>query len=311
MAIPGRDDPRRRVGAVVPVFAPPPSLPEAVARTLAQVDRLVLVVDEEQPEDAGTTRVVTDCESLGAVVVRQPRNTGIAAALNSGVAVLTASLGADDVLLTLDQDSRLPSDYVERMLTAFDAGPAADAGAGRRIGLVAPGDIPGIPTVAAGRRRPGARVVEPIQSGLMVLVSVFDQVGGLDESLFIDGVDTDFFLRCRAQGYDCAVVHGLRIEHTLGRPTSVGVGPLVVPLRVAAGFRYYYLTRNTLTLVRRHGLREPAWAIRTVIRLVRHLAMSSLVRSGRHERWVMARLGIKDGIRGVGGRLADRGRWSS
>jgi len=306
MAIPGRDDPRRRVGAVVPVFAPPPSLPEAVAETLAQVERLVLVVDEDLPEPETTTRVVSACEALGAVVVRQPRNTGIAAALNSGVAVLRTSLGADDVLLTLDQDSRLPGDFVKRMLSAFDTGAADDGQAGRRVGLVAPGAIPGIPMVAAGGR-PGGRMVEPIQSGLMVLVSVWEHVGGLDESLFIDGVDTDFFLRCRARGYDCAVVGGLRIEHTLGRPTTVGLGPLALHLRVAAGFRYYYLTRNTLTIVRRHGLREPAWAIRTMVRLVRHLALSTLVRSGRRERWAMAALGLKDGIRGVGGRLPERG----
>ena len=297
----------RRVGAVIPVFAPGPALVPTVAATLDQVDLVALVVDEGFPERRSTLRIVEECEALGALVVRQGANTGIAAALNAGVARLDESLGTDDLVLTLDQDSRLSDEYVVRLATALPGSGRRGPG-GRTVGLAAPETIPGIPM---SPRRPSwlpRPMVEPIQSGLLIRRSLLDEVGGFDEGLFIDGVDTDFFLRCREAGIDCAVVAGARLEHTLGQPFVARVGPISVPVTVARPFRYYYIVRNTLLLLGRHGRGEPVWAVRTVVKLLRHLVLSTVLAPGRSRRLAMALRGCRDGVRGVTGPMPSGGR---
>ena len=287
-----------RVAAVVPVFRPDLDLVEAVAGTRDQVTAVVLVCDEA-PAGARTETVLEACRDLGATVLRHDRNRGIAAALNTGIAHLRRTLlDAGDLVLTLDQDSVLPRGYVARLTQALHA---PGAGGRPRPGLAAPARVEGV----TGRH--GAR--EPIQSGLLVRRSVLDDLGGFDEGLFIDGVDTDFVLRARARGWSCVLVPGVGLRHRLGRRVHVRWGRVEVPVTVAADTRYYYLARNLLLLLRRHARREPAWAVRSVAVLVRHLLLTGVLVPGRRRRWLWLAAGLRDGVRGVRGPAPER--WSA
>lgn len=290
------------VAAVVTAFDPGPGLTAVVASVLGQV--AVVVVVDDGSRSAAADRALEACAALGCTIIRHGDNRGVAAALNSGVAqAISAHAGLTDVL-TLDQDSVVPAGYVRAALAARESAQRA----GLPVGMVAPEHVAGLPSRVASERGGSLVGVEPIQSGLLVPVEVLRSVGPFDESLFIDGVDSDFYLRCLDAGRLVVLARGTALGHRLGRahPVRFLGGPLVrrgvpVELTHAQPFRYYFLSRNRIALARTHGRRHPRWAAGQLLGLARHLVLVLALVPGRGERarWVLH--GIRDGLRGVRG----------
>ncbi len=285
------------VGAAIAAFRPGPELLTGVEAVLGQVAAVVVVVDEH-PVSEATREVLDRCRRAGADVVEHPANRGIGAALNTGFARLRELLPGLTDVLTLDQDSAVPEGHVAALLAAR----AAARAAGVHVGMVAPESVGSIVRLPGRRPRPdGVRLGgEPIQSGLLVPVEVLEQVSGFDESLFIDGVDTDFYLRARDLGFQCVLAPGIRLEHRLGQAITVGADR-ELPLLVASTFRYHYQWRNLVALLRRHARRHPAWAVLAVVRAVRHLAIVTVLTPGRVARLREAYAGLRAGMRGETG----------
>lgn len=285
------------VGAAIAAFRPGPELLTGVEAVRGQVGAVVVVVDEH-PVSPATRQFLDACQSAGAELVEHPANLGIGAALNTGVARLHELLPDLTDVLTLDQDSAVPQGYVAALL---DAGGTARA-AGVHVGMVAPDSVGSM--VRLPGRRPGPDGVrlrgEPIQSGLLVPVEVLDRVHGFDESLFIDGVDTDFYLRARDLGLHCVLATGTRLEHRLGQAIPIA-GDSGLPLLVASTFRYHYQWRNLVALLRRHARRHPRWAVLATVRAVRHLAIVTVLAPGRAARLRAASSGLRAGLRGETG----------
>ena len=287
------------VGATIAAFAPGPELVAGVEAVRGQVAAVVVVVDEHPVSDA-TREVVERCRTAGADVIEHPANRGIGAALNTGVARLHEQRGDLSDVLTLDQDSAVPEGYVATLVAAG----AAARTAGVAVGMVAPDSVGSMVRLPRLRSGPdGVRLGgEPIQSGLLVPVEVLQQTDGFDEALFIDGVDTDFYLRVRDLGRQCVVAPGTRLDHRLGQAITVGEDR-ELPLLVASTFRYHYQWRNLVVLLRRHGRRHPVWAVLAIVRAARHLAIVTLLAPGRRARLREASGGLRAGLRGeVGAR---------
>lgn len=307
------DRPRARdalvpVAAVVPLHRPGPDVADLVRSLAPQVAGRVVVVDDTgdpgDPDDSAPggdpvrEALLAGLEEAGALVVRHPRNAGIAAALTTGVGAVRERWPDTRSVLTVDQDSGLADDHVVRLLAAADAAAAA----GARPGLVGPAEVEGLPTRAARRPEPGAPAApgrEPVQSGLLVPLAVWDEVGGVDVGLVIDGVDSDLWLKVLDTGRVVVVAPGLRVAHRLGTGHRLRVGGRRLTLSVSAPFRSYYLVRNRLRLVARHGRRHPGWALGQLLGLARHLAVVLLLDpSGRRERVVAAGAGLRDALLG-------------
>ena len=159
----------------------------------------------------------------------------------------------------------------------------------------------------ASRRRGGVLFGrEPIQSGLLVPTAVLERLGGFADELFIDGVDSELYLHARAEGFTVVVAPGTRLGHRLGKAHALAGtgadgsarGPQLVH---AAPFRYYYIARNRITLVRRYVRSAPGWCVRAVAKDVRHQLIAGVLIPGRRERWAQTALGLRDGLRGVTG----------
>ncbi|GIG39634.1 glycosyltransferase [Cellulomonas phragmiteti] len=284
--------PLRGVAAVVSSYHPDARLTDLCTALAGQVD-LVVVVDDGTGDEADA--VLADCAAAGAVVVRHPRNRGIGAALGTGVAHADAAV-APAWYLTVDQDSALPGGYVDALLAAADGARAA----GLDVALVGPEHVEDVGSRVAGRRGDVLLSREPLQSGLLVAADLSPAPGGslLDADLFIDGVDTDLYLRARTTGRAVVAAAGAKLGHRLGTVAGGGRGPRLVH---AAPFRYYYIARNRVHLVRRYGRRAPGWAVGAVLRDVRHLAVTTLLVPGRRARWRATLRGAADGLRGIVG----------
>lgn len=286
-----------RVVAVVPVFDPGDDLVDLVRAIVPQVVLVILVDDGSTA--VGTAMMLARCTELGARVVRHEHNRGIAAALNTGVEAASAPDGPGaEAVLTLDQDSAVTPGFVGALLQAWGAALAAKV----RVGLVAPERVVGLPDQGRGRG-PGGVLVgrDPIQSGTLVPVETVRAVGPFDEALVIDGVDADFALRCLDAGLAVVIAPGLSLGHRLGARHEVRVGRRRLSLTRSAPSRYYYLARNRMVLLRRHGRRHPGWAAGQVVGLGGHLALVLTLVPDRQVKAREVARGIRDAARGVTG----------
>ncbi len=265
----------------------------------------VAVVDDGSTHGSG---VLADIERLGALVIRRRANEGIGAALNMGIeAVLERDSGLT-YIVTFDQDSEPPAGMLEKYEGARQA---ARAG-GLAVGSISPQSVSGS-RVLRGRGGHGYfEVAEPIQSALLVWRAALDAVGGFDEGLFIDGVDTDFYWRMRRAGFHAVAAPGVALEHSLGtrsearllgRPIQVSAQPL--HLMQSAPFRYYYIGRNRIHLLRRYFAVEPRWMLRGLALDLRHVIVVGLLGTERKQRLGYFVKGTVDGLRGRTGKAQD------
>lgn len=284
------------VAAVVTAFDPDSSLVTVCRSVVDQVDVLVVVDDGSAAPDE---TVFDACAALGATILRQPSNLGIGAALDVGVEHARSLVpGGRPAVLTLDQDSVVPDGYVAALVEALDRARRA----GVRTAMVGPSAATGIRS-AAGQDVGGVVFSrEPIQSGLLFPADALDELGLFDADLFIDGVDTEFYLRALRAGLRAVVAPDVSLEHRLGRRHEVSIAGRTVPLVHAATFRYYYIARNRVALVRRYGRAFPGWAAGTLVRDLRHLVIVTVAVPGRRARLRETVAGLRDGLRGVTGR---------
>jgi len=212
-------------------------LGENLSAVSPQVDRIVIVDNGSKNYPAITGL----CCKFPTDVIRNKENRGIAAALNQ-IASRATEYGAS-WLLTLDQDSvcseGLVADYENNV---------------------------GEPDVASMTCRitdrsfsykdSGKKYVDScITSGNYIELAEWKRLGGFDERLFIDRVDTDYCYRLRLDGKKILNVTSSGILHEVGTGTSEHslLGKHFVVFNHSA-FRVYYITRNQVYFARKHRL---------------------------------------------------------
>lgn len=259
---------RERVAVVISTFRPGP---EVVGRCTAIVAQAASVIVVDDGSGHASEPVLEALDTAGATVVRQHENLGIATAMNRGFAAARAA-GAE-LVVTFDQDSEVPADFIDALVSEFDR----VSGLGVNVGMVAPEFFSLTPQTRMDQSREFLEAYAPIQSGLLMPLSVVEQLGPQREDYFIDLVDTEYFLRARGEGFEAVCVPGLVLPHGFGHRLYVHLmGRRLVKrdgtprmVAVSSPFRYYYRARNRLALnrayraqpgmralLRRDGLRD-------------------------------------------------------
>lgn len=287
---------QRRIVAVISVFGAPAALPARVDALLAQVDDVVLV------DDGSDTLLPLGIASDRVHTVALAENSGIAAALNVAVSSARA-LGASHIV-TLDQDSELEQGHVERLVAMLDQAAAR----GERVAGAAPGVVGG----AAVLRLSDGEPFDPIQSGQVLPMTTFDALGGFDERLFIDAVDSDYTVRSRIAGMRFLMADDLHMAHELGElvPITVFGRRLVVagkPRNVLyhSPMRTYYMVRNSAWLRRTYGARDARWMRLRNRKLSEMVIGGALLAPDRRAQVRAVIAGLRDARRGTLGRIPD------
>jgi rhamnosyltransferase len=297
-------DPHPRTAAVIAAYSPAEALVEAVRQLTTQLDHVV-VVDDGSPGNSGP--VFARLAELGATVLHQGANRGIAAALNTGIRTARENWSPDFVL-TLDQDSLITGRYVELALRTYSEAQAA----GLVVGFVCAASYSGhaVPTIPS--HDGFVHAFDPMQSGFMIPRSTLDRIGSFDEGLFIDGVDSEFTMRSRTAGLAVLVGAGCDIEHDLGqrqpgtllgRPVKIGGTP--VSYNYHSPSRVYYICRNGTILTRRYALKAPKWVLRRLVEELKAHVLRFAFSPGRGSLLRAAARGFADGARGVTGRIPE------
>ncbi len=237
--------------------------------------------------------------------VANGRNLGIATALNQGVARLLG-IGCTCALL-FDQDSE-PTDP---LLTELPRVLAAECARDPRVALVGPAyedaRLRGVaPFVRFGYlklKRVAPTGTAPIDvdflitSGSCVNLAVWNEIGPMDDSLFIDFVDLEWCVRARAKGYAVLGAPALRLAHELGGE-PVRVFGRNYPAHSA--LRHYYLFRNAVALFKR-GYVPCSWKSTELVKMPFRLAIYGLFMHPRLTHLRLSLLGIWHGLIGRSG----------
>lgn len=95
-------------------------------------------------------------------------------------------------------------------------------------------------------------VKSAITSGMVLNIKIARSLGGFDEGLFIDGVDTEYCYRVIQNNYKILMFSDILLEHHIGNPSIKRFfWGKVIPTNHNA-IRRYYITRNNIVLFFRY-----------------------------------------------------------
>ena len=135
-----------------------------------------------------------------------------------------------------------------------------------------------------------------ISTGSATKMEFFDQIGLMDERLFIDSVDFEWCWRALSKGFVCARSYNIYLPHKVGGKDGSFMG---FPLVLSAPVRYYYQYRNYLLLLRRDYV-PFSWKWRSGVRkLVEFFIIPFFAKKNRIVITKNMIKGIYEGIRAV------------
>lgn len=275
----------------------------------------VVVVDNGSPAEI-VSELSRWAQSTEAVFCGNSENRGVAAALNQGFALASQS-GAEWVL-TLDQDSMIDVGAMTAFLATITRHPERS-----RLGFVGANVVEKALGARATRwavRRSwrdgwfahipcGSQDLEDVMvvitSGALTRVAMWRQIGGFDESLFIDYVDTDMCLRAHAAGWLVCVSAEARLFHSLGRRSVQRVAGMELRPMNHIALRRYYIGRNRIRVLKRHGFREFSWLVRETLVSAFSVIRIVMAEQGQWKKLRAEMLGCWHGILGKHGKAPE------
>lgn len=273
----------------------------------------VVVVDNDSAGDVGDIIKCLDKEQRNRVsLIRLQQNDGVGSAFNIGIAS-ARKLNAAFVLL-MDQDSIAETGMIKQLYDAYwhlRSQGIAVAAVGPRYRNPISGQLSHFVRVDGFRlirvicHRGGSdypRADFLISSGMLIAIPILDKVGGMDEKLFIDHVDTEWCFRAQSRGFSLHGVCNAFMQHTLGdKQIRIWLGRWRnVPYHQS--FRYYYIFRNSVLLWKRTYM-PLAWKRADVLRILYIFLFFTLFSSNRMANMRMMIRGLWDGFHNRFGKL--------
>jgi rhamnosyltransferase len=286
------DDPHRAC-AVVVTFQPDQLILENLRRLKMQFPETVVVDNGSKAE---CHPLLVELEGIPSVrLIRNSRNLGIAAALNIGIRSALAS--NYQWVATFDQDSSVTPDFLKNMLATYEA-----CGMKEEVAVVCPtccGSDLEWQELGCGKSAPlFSEVTTAITSGSLIKTVDFSEMGGYDETLFIDYVDFEFCLRLRKRGRKIIKSGKSCLLHQLGTSEAHSFLGFAVSIKSHSALRYYYIMRNRLIMYRRFSVSFPLWTIHDLAWLWLDLIKILFFENDKLDKFRKIMAGFRDGLLG-------------
>ena len=303
-----------KVTAIIVAFNPElPTLKELLIAAAPQVARIV-IVDNSGHDNLRNWLKENPFQNVSYLFVG--KNIGVGAAQNIGIKE-SMRMDATHVLL-LDHDS-IPD---RNMVTALLAAEQELTQAGKNVAAVGPRyKLHGTSLSSFFIRFGWFRFRKfycgqedcreyisadfLISSGCLISLTAMREIGLLDESLFIDHVDTEWFLRAKSKGYVSFGICDAIMNHNLGDYLFSFWAGKKRTIPIHSPLRHYYIFRNSVLLYRKRAYVSKKWIINDVIRLFLMFIVFSTRIPPRAQFFLMMTKGIYDGLRGISGKYAD------
>lgn len=295
------------VGAVIVAYNPnSKEFPSVINAVIEQVDCLVIVNNGEKNLSFLHSLLPIDLASRFNVIENNS-NLGIATALNYGIKFLIDT-GCSHVIF-LDQDSLIPRDMVSMLCNTFIELSAK----GLKLAAIGPSFFDtsieklspfirfkknGFDLVFGNAAEPLIPVHLLITSGTFTSVEVINNVGLMEDGLFIDCVDNEWCLRAISKGYEIIGDSRIKMEHTIG-DNRITIGNK--KFHNHSPLRHYYIARNSIHLFKRSYI-PFNWRLAILLIAIKLFIFYSLVPYNRFTNFRMMVKGFYHGVVGKFGR---------
>lgn len=264
-------------------------------------DALRIIVDNASENVEGLRRFAHEHTAL---LIENDINRGLASATNQGIELAREHNCAR--VLFLDQDTEPHAGAVAELVLAYQRLQAS----GRPVGCIGPRLIDAATNLDHGfhcirgwrwiRVYPAAgEAVDCANlngSGTLVPAEVLDRLGGLEDDLFIDHVDTEWAFRVRAAGFGLYGAPTAVFRHRMGERTWTywWWGRRTWPYR--SPIRHRYLFRNALRLIRRDYVPR-VWKAWVLVKLFMTLCVHIVFDRARCKQVSAMVRGLLEGLR--------------
>lgn len=255
-------------------------LKENIAAILPQVEK-VLLVDNGSTNIGLVKEVIKNNQKIE--LIENLENKGIAFALNQLVS--TAKLSSVQWILTLDQDSVVPSNIIKKYqenILLPDIGIITCRIIDRNVGDM---------NIMYSDSTELEEVDYCITSASLTNTYAVESIGGFDNKLFIDCVDHDICIRLKNAGYRIMRNNKVELLHEVGHSKIVrffGNDSIVFN---HSAFRHYYIIRNNVILLKKFGTSDKI--IRTIIK---HFCLTIIYENHRLQKFFSMLRGLINGI---------------
>lgn len=275
------------VYAVIVTYNPDKELLHAQYTSLStQVTKIVYVNNGSRCDEIPQTQK--------SVILNNSSNVGLGKAQNQGINIALQE-NADFVIL-FDQDSIPPDNFVYRLMEIYE-----ETKSHISVGLIAPAIINAYKhtnTIEQGilikrgrlKRIPLDRITEVsycIASGSLIPTYVFENVGMIQEDLFIDGMDLEWCLRAKHFGFSIIQTNSTTLLHRLGNGSDNRITS-------HSPNREYYIIRNSIWISRQNYI-PLGYRLRKKITPIIRLVISISKRQWKYTRQQLK--GLTDGYK--------------
>ena len=230
------------------------------------------------------------------VYITEKENKGIAYSMN--VCAKKAIEDGYNYLLTMDQDSKMNSDIINKMLE-FLKTTKVD-----KIGLISPyQDIDSDEVISDNEYDD---VIEMMTSGNIISLDAFKEIDGFKSWLFIDCVDTDYCMNLHKHGYKVLRLNKIIMKHELGNLKVHHLFGKAYPCYNHNPMRRYYIARNNLYINKMYHDIYPEYCDR-LIRIQKGQVKRILAfEKDKYKKLKMMYRGYKDFKKGIKGKYAKK-----
>ncbi|UJP05251.1 MAG: glycosyltransferase family 2 protein [Nitrosomonas sp.] len=286
---------------------------KSLAALLSQGQVQIIVVDNHSRSDVGTIIQHIEKKTPNRInLIKLSLNHGLGEAYNKGIAI-ARKLNATHILL-LDQDSIPEQDMISKLHCTYQdlenqgipvaaVAPRYRYPASSKLSQFVRVASFGLTRIACSEHSTHyVRADFLISSGSLISLRVLEQVGGMDEGLFIDHIDTEWCFRAQAKGFTLYGVCDAVMQHSLGDRQARFWWGRWRNISFHQSFRYYYMFRNSVLLWQRPYM-PIVWKRADLLRLIYLFFFFAVFSPNRLTNLRMMIKGLRDGFNQRTGKL--------
>lgn len=238
-------------------------------------------------------------------IYKLDKNTGIANAQNIGFDH-SFNNGAKYVV-TMDQDSMPEKDLVEKLINAYNFLTKNNYNPGVLGSIYMDNNVSKINKANNFYYEKCIKNTNysissfVISSGSLIPKKIYDDIGGMDNKLFIDYVDFEYCWRAKKFGYSTHLIKDAKIFHHHGQG-QVKLLFGLINILIEDPIRSYYSSRNLLLLIRRDYVPK-IWIILNLFRLLLKIFTIPLMPGYMSKRYKYILKGIYDALKNKSGKI--------
>lgn len=270
------------VGCVVVLYKPDASIIERWRELADENKDVVFIFVDNTPACDAVPEIHKAAASLTHHIFLN-KNMGIATAQNIGIKFLK-DYGCSYIVF-FDQDSHPTADLIRNLVKSFIRESST-----RHIGALGPKVLNS--AAIDLKETTGIEVTDKIiSSGLTTSMQVIDNVGNMEDDLFIDIVDHEWCWRAGRAGYTILIDNNLQLPHRIGKANVKCFGKQI---HLTAPTRYFYSFRNSRRMFFRRYV-PLKWKLHTIKMMIRTIILVPVCKDFKGQK----RATISNAIRGL------------